>query len=189
MLYVLCIKTPDEYPFLKYFKSQYIVREYGENGDNPHWQGIVNLDPSREPAARQHIKEWTTRKNQYSFKLARNPRGLPTYLAKEGHQPIVSTFNLEDYLSGKTYTDSMSPKISHKKNETFLQYVLHTWTPPSPPHHNAGEQHVMKCFIEMEQEISKQKFRNIYTTLCFHFPEAQAKTCISIPSGWTQIEQ
>lgn len=191
MLYCICLHTPDEYPFLNYFKSQYIVREYGESGNNPHWQGIVNLDPSKKEAAIQQIKRWTTKKNQYSFVLVRNPLGLKTYLAKEGHEPVVSTFDLNSYLKGESYTKSMTPKVTHKKGETFIQYVLKTWV-PSPPDitintEKLQEQHVLQCFITMEMEISKTKYRNALTTLRFHFP--CAKSHMSVPRSWTEMEK
>lgn len=165
--------TYQVYPFDDYFQNQIV---YVENElTNKHFHAIIQVEYDEVNATKQHIKRQKTSfpGAHYSFTIARDVGQLQKYIAKEGRNHL-STFEIP---AGDLKKNLFS--ISHKKSETFIQYVLATYS------HGSTEQHVLDCFLKKEVEISKTKFRNARTTLLFHIGFYDLD---DIPEDWLELE-
>lgn len=178
--------TADKYPFSTYFNKQIVAKEYGASGDNPHYHAIVQIEDTTQAyqTAKKHLQRHTIHPKQYSFKVVKTFQGLHKYISKETI-PFITTLDPPEVPE---------PKITHKKGETFIQYILQTYKPlpygDAP--HDYQQQHVLNCFLEKEQEISKTKYRNALTTLRFHHSPDRKDgkyTTKDIPTSWSQTEQ
>lgn len=197
MYYTIRITTNGDYVCKDYFDKQLICLENEDT--NRHFQGIVFTD--KNPKTVRKYLERNAGKETYSFVEVRSPKQCHKYFVNNPEKPnpkiVVDTIPKEElkvfFMSGQT------PKVSHKKGETFIQFVKQTFVKVEDEYANVFEtrcrKHILNCFIEKDIEFSKTKFRNIYQTMVITFaPVASSPVHVIqdrldyIPKTWFEFE-
>lgn len=182
MYYSIRVTTSGDYPCTDYFEKQLIVLENEDS--NRHYQGIVFTEKSK-----LSVNKFLQRKvpGAYSFVVVRNPKACHKYFVDNPEKGtpniVINTIGMEDL---KVFFQSATPKVSHKKGETFIAFVLNTYEIASKSivfendeeFNNFVDSHIISCYKEKRELISKISYRRIRQTLIINFHNDY------IPDSW-----